>query len=147
MVFGESYGGYLTLAVAANYGDRIRAAHSVAGPSNLVTYLEKSDGWVRELQRVEFGDERDLKTREFLERIAPLNNAQRIKTPLFIVQGMSDSLLPPTESEQIARAVGKNGAPVWYLAAKDEGHGFAKRKNRNFQFYSTVLFIKEYLLK
>ena len=147
MVFGESYGGYLTLAVAANYGDRIRAAHSIVGPSNLVTYLEKADDWVRELQRVEFGDERDSKTREFLERIAPLNNARKIKTPLFIVQGMNDSLVPPTESEQIARAVRKNGTPVWYLAAKDEGHGFSKKKNRDFQFYSTVLFIKEYLLK
>lgn len=147
MVFGESYGGYLALAVAANYSDRIRIAQSIAGPSNLVTYLEKSDSWVRELQRVEYGDEHNPKTREFLERIAPINNSQKIKIPLFIVQGMNDSLVPPTESEQIARAVRKNGVPVWYLAAKDEGHGFSKRKNRNFQFYSTVLFIKEYLLK
>jgi dipeptidyl aminopeptidase/acylaminoacyl peptidase len=98
-------------------------------------------------QRVEFGDERDPKTREFLERISPLNNAHRIKTPLFVVQGKNDSLVPPTESEQIVRAVRKNGTPVWYLAANDEGHGFVKKKNRDFQFYSTALFIKEYLLK
>jgi len=147
VVFGESYGGYLTLAVAANYGDRIRAAHSIVGPSNLVTYLEHADDWVRELQRAEFGDERDPKMREFLQRIAPLNNARKMKIPLFVVQGMNDSLVPPTESEQIAREVRKNGAPVWYLAAKDEGHGFSKKKKRDFQFYSTVLFIKEYLLK
>ena len=102
---------------------------------------------MRELQRVEFGDERDPKTREFLQRIAPLNNARKIKIPLFVVQGMNDSLVPPTESEQIAREVRKKGAPVWYLAAKDEGHGFSKKKNRDFQFYTTVLFIKEYLLK
>ena len=146
MVFGESYGGYLALAVAANYSDRIRAVHSIVGPSNLVTYLENSDAWVRELQRVEFGDERDPKTRGFLERIAPINNAQKIKVPLFVVQGENDSLVPPTESEQIVRAVRKNGVPVWYLAAKDEGHGFVKKKNRDFQFYSTVLFMKEFLL-
>jgi dipeptidyl aminopeptidase/acylaminoacyl peptidase len=64
-----------------------------------------------------------------------------------VVQGKNDSLVPPTESEQIVRAVRKNGTPVWYLAATDEGHGFVKKKNRDFQFYSTVLFLKEYLLK
>jgi dipeptidyl aminopeptidase/acylaminoacyl peptidase len=147
MVFGESYGGYLALAVAVNYSDRLRAVHSIVGPSNLVTYLEHSDSWVRELQRVEYGDERDPKTRKFLENIAPLNNAQKIKTPLFVVQGKNDSLVPPTESEQIVRAVRKNGVPVWYLAANDEGHGFIKKKNRDYQFYATVLFMKEYLLK
>jgi dipeptidyl aminopeptidase/acylaminoacyl peptidase len=147
MVFGESYGGYLALAVAANYSNRIRAASSTAGPSNLVTYLQNSDEWVRELQRVEFGDERDPKIREFLNRIAPLNNVQKIKAPLFIVQGKNDTLVPPTESEQLVNAVRKNGTPVWYLAAKDEGHGFIRKTNRDFQFYSAVLFVKEYLLK
>jgi dipeptidyl aminopeptidase/acylaminoacyl peptidase len=44
MVFGESYGGYLALSVAANYSDRVRAAYSTAGISNLVTYLQNSDG-------------------------------------------------------------------------------------------------------
>ncbi len=147
MVYGESYGGYLALAVAATYGERIRAASSSAGPSNLVTYLQNSDQWVRELQRVEFGDERDPKMRAFLNRIAPLNNVRKIKAPLFIVQGKNDTLVPPTESEQLVNAVRRNGTPVWYLVAKDEGHGFTRRTNRDFQFYSAVLFVKEYLLK
>jgi hypothetical protein len=37
--------------------------------------------------------------------------------------------------------------PVWYLSAKDEGHGFAKKKNSDYQFYSTVMFVQNYLLK
>jgi len=147
MVFGESYGGYLALAVAANYSARIRAAYSIAGPSNLVTYLQNSDEWVKGLQRVEFGDERDPKMREFLNKIAPLSNVQKIKVPLLVVQGKNDSLVPPSESEQLVRAVRKNGTPVWYLMATDEGHGFIRKKNRDFQFYSAVLFVKEYLLK
>lgn len=147
MVFGESYGGYLALAVAANYSDRVRAAYSIAGPSNLVTYLQNSDEWVKELQRVEFGDERDPKMREFLNRIAPLNNVQKLKMPLLIVQGKNDTLVPPTESAQLVNAVRKNGTPVWYLMANDEGHGFIRKKNRDFQFYSAVLFTTEYLLK
>ena len=114
---------------------------------NLVTYLQNSDEWVKELQRVEFGDERDPKMREFLNRIAPLNNVQKLKMPLLIVQGKSDTLVPPTESEQLVNAVRKNGTPVWYLMANDEGHGFIRKKNRDFQFYSAVLFTTEYLLK
>ena len=41
----------------------------------------------------------------------------------------------------------KIGTPVWYLMAKDEGHGFAKKGNRDFEFYATVLFMREFLLK
>ncbi len=147
LVSGESYGGYLALTVAVNYGDRIRAAYSVSGISNLATYLEHSDAQVKELQRVEFGDERDPKMRAFLERIAPTNNTQKIKVPLLIVHGLTDSLVPPNESQQIVDAVKKNGVPVWHLAAKDEGHGFVKERNRLFQFYVSILFVKEYLLK
>jgi dipeptidyl aminopeptidase/acylaminoacyl peptidase len=147
LVSGESYGGYLALSVAASYGDRIRAAYSVAGISNLATYLQNSDSQVQELQRVEFGDERDPKIRSFLDRIAPANNAQKIKVPLLIVHGLTDSLVPPNESQQMVNAVKKNGVPVWHLAAKDEGHGFVKERNRLFQFYVSVLFVKEYLLK
>jgi dipeptidyl aminopeptidase/acylaminoacyl peptidase len=96
---------------------------------------------------VEYGDERDPKMREFLNRIAPLNNATKITKPLFVVQGGNDPRVPARESEQMVQTVRKNGTPVWYLVAKDEGHGFAKKKNRDFLLYSTVLFIKEYLLK
>lgn len=96
---------------------------------------------------MEFGDERDPKMRGFLERIAPANNAQKIKVPLLIVHGLTDSLVPPNESQQIANAVKKNGVPIWHLAAKDEGHGFVKERNRLFQFYASVLFVREYLLK
>ena len=84
--------------------------------------------------------------REFLDRTAPLNNAAKITKPLFVVQGGNDPRVPLSESEQIVQVVKKNGTPVWYLMAKDEGHGFAKKKNKDFLAYSTVLFIKEHLL-
>jgi len=54
--------------------------------------------------------------------------------------------VPWSESEQMIRTTGKNGTPVWYLLANDEGRGFAKKKNQNFQFYSTVMFMKKFLL-
>ena len=147
MVTGGSYGGHMTLAVATNYSDRIRAALSVVGPSNLVTFLKNTQEYRRDLRRVEYGDERDPKMAEFLERTAPLNNVQKIKKPLFVVQGKNDPRVPASESEQMVAAVRKNGTPVWYLLGKDEGHGFAKKKNVDFQFYATVMFMQEHLLK
>ncbi len=147
MVTGGSYGGHMTLAVATFYSDRIRCAVDVVGISNLVTFLQNTSGYRRDLRRVEYGDERDPKMREFLERIAPLNNVEKIRKPLFVVQGYNDPRVPRTESAQIVETVRKNSVPVWYLVAKDEGHGFAKKKNREFQLYSTVEFVKEFLLK
>ncbi len=147
MVTGGSYGGHMTLAVATRYSDRIRCAVDIVGISNLRTFLENTEGCRRDLRRVEYGDERDPKMRAFMERIAPLNNAAQIKKPLFVVQGGNDPRVPYTEAEQIVRTVRAQRTPVWYLMAKDEGHGFAKKKNADFQFYSTVLFIEQYLMK
>ncbi len=146
MVTGGSYGGFMTLAVATNYNDRLRCSLDVVGPSNLVTFLENTSGYRQDLRRVEYGDERDPKMRAFLERIAPANNAQKISKPLFVIQGKNDPRVPWTESQQMVATVRKNGTPVWFLMAKDEGHGFSKKKNVDYQFYATVLFIQQFLL-
>ena len=147
MVTGGSYGGFMTLAVATNYNDKIRCSLAYVGISNLVTFLQNTSPYRQDLRRVEYGDERDPKMREFMERTAPLNNAQKITKPLFVVQGQNDPRVPASEAKQIVETARKNGTPVWYLLAKDEGHGFAKKKNADFLFYSTVMFIREFLLK
>ena len=147
MVRGASYGGHVALVTATRYPKQIRCAVDVVGPSNMVTFLEQTAPYRRDLRRVEYGDERDVQIRAFLERIAPLNNASKITKPLFIVQGKNDPVVPVSEAEQIVRALKKNGVTVWYLLANDEGHGFVKRSNRDFEFYATVLFVKTYLLR
>jgi dipeptidyl aminopeptidase/acylaminoacyl peptidase len=147
MVTGGSYGGYMTLAVATHYNDRIRCALDVVGVSNFVTFLEKTEAYRRDLRRVEYGDERDPKMKEFLLKIAPVNNAHKIARPLFVVQGKNDPRVPLNESEQMVATVKKNGTPVWYLMATDEGHGFSKKRNQDFLAYATVAFIQEFLLK
>ncbi|HJT81935.1 MAG TPA: S9 family peptidase [Chthoniobacterales bacterium] len=146
MVTGGSYGGFMTLAVASNYADRIRCALDVVGISNFVTFLKNTESYRRDLRRVEYGDERDPKMAEFLEKIAPLNNATKITKPLFVVQGANDPRVPKTEADQIVATLKKQNTPVWYLLAKDEGHGFAKKKNADYQFYATVQFIRQHLL-
>jgi dipeptidyl aminopeptidase/acylaminoacyl peptidase len=146
LVAGGSYGGHMTLAVSTFYADKIRCAIDIVGPSNLVTFLEHTSGYRQDLRRVEYGNERDPKMRAYLEKIAPARNAEKIKKPLFVVQGANDPRVPRSESEQMVAVLRKQGTPVWYLMAKDEGHGFGKKPNRDFQLYATVLFMKQYLL-
>jgi dipeptidyl aminopeptidase/acylaminoacyl peptidase len=146
MVTGGSYGGYMTLAVATRYNDRIRCGLDVVGISNFNTFLKNTESYRRDLRRVEYGDERDPDMYAFLESISPLNNASAIIKPLFIVQGGNDPRVPRTEAEQMAKKVRANGSTVWYLEAKDEGHGFRKKTNSDFQRLATILFIRKFLL-
>ena len=147
MVWGTSYGGHVTLVAGTLYNDRVRCLLDIVGISNLVTFLEGTESYRRDLRRAEYGDERDPETRAFLERIAPVHNADKLKKPLFVVQGRNDPRVPVSEAEQMVSTVRKNGTPVWYLLAKDEGHGFSKKKNVDYLFYASVLFIQDYLLK
>ncbi len=146
-VTGGSYGGHMTLAVSTFYSDRIRCSVDIVGMSNLVTFLEHTEAYRRDLRRVEYGDERDPKMREFLEKIAPMNNIAKIKKPMFVIAGKNDPRVPVSESQQIADALKGQRTPVWLLIAKDEGHGYRKKVNQDFEFYATVEFLKEYLLK
>jgi dipeptidyl aminopeptidase/acylaminoacyl peptidase len=146
-VTGGSYGGHMTLAVSTFYSDRIKCSVDIVGMSNLVTFLEHTEAYRRDLRRAEYGDERDAKMRDFLEKIAPMNHVDQIKKPIMVVAGRNDPRVPVSESEQIVAALKKEGTPVWYLMAKDEGHGYRKKVNQDFQFYVTVEFLKEYLLK
>ena len=146
-VTGGSYGGHMTLAVSTFYSDRIRCSVDVVGMSSLVTFLEHTEVYRRDLRRVEYGDERDPKMREFLEKIAPMNNIEKIKKPMLVIAGKNDPRVPVSESQQIADALKKQGTPVWLMIANDEGHGYRKKPNQDFQFYATIEFLQEYLLK
>ena len=147
LVVGGSYGGYMSLAVSTNYADRIAGAIDVVGISHFVTFLETTESYRRDLRRVEYGDERDPKMREFLNSISPLTNANKIKKPLLVVQGKNDPRVPYTEAEQIVAKARNNGSVVWYLRAENEGHGFARRENADYYFYSMVRFMQETVLK
>ncbi|HSH93221.1 MAG TPA: prolyl oligopeptidase family serine peptidase, partial [Roseimicrobium sp.] len=145
-VMGGSYGGYMTLASLVHYSDRLRCGIDIVGISNFVTFLENTQDYRRDLRRVEYGDERNPMMREFQLKISPNKNVDRIKVPLFVVQGANDPRVPLSEAEQMVKAIKDQGGKVWYLMAKDEGHGFAKKANADFQFLSMILFLRENLL-
>jgi Dipeptidyl aminopeptidases/acylaminoacyl-peptidases len=145
-VSGGSYGGHMTLAISTFYSDRIKCSVDIVGMSNLVTFLEHTEAYRRDLRRVEYGDERDPKMHDFLEKIAPMNHVDMIKKPMLVIAGKNDPRVPVSESMQIVAALKKEGTPVWYLMATDEGHGYRKKVNQDFQFYATVEFLKQHLL-
>jgi dipeptidyl aminopeptidase/acylaminoacyl peptidase len=145
-VSGGSYGGYMVLATLVDYADRIAAGIDVVGISSFSTFLEATESYRRDLRRAEYGDERDPAMRTFMDEIAPLNNAQQIRSPLFVAQGANDPRVPLSEADQIVSAVRGNGGDVWYLVFKDEGHGFAKKTNADYFGAASMLFWQKHLL-
>lgn len=142
VVMGGSYGGYMVLASMIAYGDRLRGGINVVGISNFVTFLTNTSAYRRDLRRAEYGDERDPSMRAFLQRISPLTRAQTIRKPLLVVQGLNDPRVPASESVQLVAKVRGSGGEVWYLAAKDEGHGFRKKFNRDFYLKTAATFLE-----
>lgn len=144
-VIGGSYGGYMVLASAVHYSDRLKAAIDIVGISNFVTFLENTKSYRRDLRRVEYGDERAPEMRAHLEAISPNNNVDKINVPMFVIQGQNDPRVPVTEAVQIVKAMRDKGKPVWYMNALNEGHGYRKKENRDIYTQAVVLFFKEYL--
>lgn len=144
-VYGGSYGGYMVLACLTHYPERIKAGVDIVGIANFVTFLEKTAPYRRDLRRVEYGDESDPKMREFLTKISPLNNVDKITSALYVQHGANDPRVPAYEAEQIVKTMREKGRTVWYMLAKDEGHGFAKKANRDLALLSAVMFLDEQL--
>jgi dipeptidyl aminopeptidase/acylaminoacyl peptidase len=144
-VYGGSYGGYMVLASAVYYSDRLKAAVDIVGISNFVTFLKNTKDYRRDLRRVEYGDERDPDMEAFLQNISPNNNVDQIQVPMFVVQGENDPRVPVTEAEQVVKSLRNNGKKVWYMNALNEGHGYRKKENRDIYQQAVILFLKENL--
>lgn len=145
-VTGGSYGGYMCYASAIFYGDRLKAANCIVAISNFVTFLENTQSYRRDLRRVEYGDERDPAERARLLAISPLTRVNELKIPLMVVTGANDPRVPASEADQIIQAVRANGGTAWHLLGRDEGHGFAKKANQDYQFWTSLMFWKQHLL-
>ena len=146
VVAGGSYGGFLALTALANYGDRLVAGVDLGGIGDFISFLTNTAPYRQNLRRAEYGDERDPDMRAYLRRISPLTNADRILRPLLVVHGKNDPRVPMSEAEQIVNRLRSRGNEVWYLQAKDEGHGFHKQQNRD-AYYTTFAQFLGYALR
>lgn len=146
-IYGGSYGGYMVLASLTTYVDRFKAGIDIVGPASLVTFLENTPEFRRDLRRAEYGDERIPEVRKVLEAVSPLNKADQIKAALFVAHGKNDPRVPFTEAEQIVKKMREMKRSVWYALALNEGHGFGKKANSDLAAVMYAHFWKEHLLK
>jgi dipeptidyl aminopeptidase/acylaminoacyl peptidase len=146
-VAGGSYGGYMCYASAIRFGTRLKAAQCTVAISNFVSFLENTQGYRRDSRRVEYGDERIATQRAQLMAISPLTRVNELKIPLLVVTGGNDPRVPPSEAAQMVGAVRKNGGTAWHIIAANEGHGFRKKENQDYEFLARLMFWDQTLLK
>jgi dienelactone hydrolase len=147
-ILGGSYGGYATLAGVAYTPDLYHAAVDIVGPSNLLTLLESIPPYWeagRKIMYARMADPGTPQGKAWLKDRSPLGSADKIKTPLLVVQGANDPRVNKREAEQIVIALRDRGFPVEYLLAPDEGHGFARPVNNMAMFMATEKFLAKYL--
>lgn len=147
-IMGGSYGGYATLAGLAFTPDVYAAGVSIVGPSNLITLLESVPPYweaARKIFAERMGDMSKPEGRAQLERQSPLNSAQKIKSPLLVIQGANDPRVKKAESDQIVVALRERGFPVEYIVAPDEGHGFARPVNNMAMIAAAEKFLAKHI--
>jgi dipeptidyl aminopeptidase/acylaminoacyl peptidase len=147
-IMGGSYGGYAALAGVTFTPDLYAAAVDIVGPSNLITLLESIPPYWESIRTVfheRMGDPNTEEGRAQLEAQSPLNFADRITTPLIVIQGANDPRVKQREADQIVVALRDRDYPVQYLVAPDEGHGFRGEENRMAMYAAVEAFLAEHL--
>jgi dipeptidyl aminopeptidase/acylaminoacyl peptidase len=145
-VMGGSYGGYMVLASLLRYGSRIRAGIDAVGISNFVTFLENTSAYRRQLRRVEYGDERDPGMRRFLEEISPSRGIGNLRSALLVIHGTNDPRVPLSETKNIVARARAAAGHVWAVYADNEGHGFKRRENTDFEEAAVTHFLRAHLV-
>lgn len=141
-VYGQSYGGYMSLAVMTKYSDRLVGGVERYGISNWNTFLQNTEAYRRDNRRAEYGDERDPAMRAVLTRVSPITNVARITKPMLVMQGANDPRVPQSESDQVVARLRANGNDTWYVLFADEGHGFLKKPNNDLRREVETVFLR-----
>lgn len=145
-IYGASYGGYATLAGVTFTPDLYAAAVNYVGVSNLFTFMETIPPyWRTELPKLHDMVGHPEKDKERMTRTSPALNAERIKTPLMVVQGARDPRVNKAESDQMVDALKKRGVDLPYIVKDNEGHGFRNEENQ-YEFYGAMeQFLRKHL--
>jgi dipeptidyl aminopeptidase/acylaminoacyl peptidase len=147
-IMGGSYGGYAALAGVAFTPDVYAASVAIVPPSNLQTLLDSIPPYwegVRTVFYKRMGDPRTPEGLAQMKRQSPHAHADRIKTPLLVVQGANDPRVKQRESDQIVVALRDRDYPVEYILAPDEGHGFARPVNNMAMIAASEKFLAKHL--
>jgi dipeptidyl aminopeptidase/acylaminoacyl peptidase len=142
-VYGQSYGGYMSLASMIHFSDRLVGGVERYGISDFTTFLKNTEAYRRDNRRAEYGDERDPAMLKVFQRISPLRNVTRIKKPMLVMQGANDPRVPQSESDQVVAGIRSNRIPAGYVVFADEGHGFLKKHNNDLRREVETVFLKQ----
>ena len=146
MISGPSYGGFVALAAAIAYGDRLRGVNPAFGITDFPSYLQTTEISRLVNRNAEYGDPADPELRAFLTKISPLTNVDRIRTPVFIAAGARDTRVPISQAESLVRELKSRRTPVWYLRFEDAGHQQLTAATSDLSIYTWVMFVRQYLL-
>lgn len=144
-VMGGSYGGYAVNAVLAAFPGHFIAGVSLYGVADWVTALEVASPALKASDRIEYGDIREAKWREFYTAESPIRQADQINVPVLYSHGVKDPRIDIAETETMVRALRKNGVPAPYIRIPDEGHGWRKLSNQIFYYQKEAEFLKQHL--
>jgi dipeptidyl aminopeptidase/acylaminoacyl peptidase len=137
-IYGASYGGYATLAGVTFTPELYAAAVNYVGVSNLFTFMNTIPPyWRTELTKLHEMVGHPERDKDRLTRTSPALNADKIKTPLMVVQGARDPRVNKAESDQMVDALKKRGVDVPYMVKDNEGHGFRNEENQ-YEFYGAM---------
>src|SRR5581483_7127685 len=134
VVYGGSYGGYMTLASLAFHPDLWAAG---------VSFLENTSEYRRAAREREYGS---LETdREILWNVSAASRLDDIRAPLFLEHGRNDPRVPVGESEYIHRMLTEKGIRCELVIYEDEGHAIEKLPNQVDAYERAVAFLDEVL--
>ena len=147
-IYGGSYGGYATLAGVTYTPDLYFCAVDYVGVSNLLTFLQTIPPYWKpylEMMYAMVGDPE--KDRAMMEAYSPALHADKIKTPLLVIQGANDPRVNIDEADQIVRSLRAREIEVPYMVKYNEGHGFHNEENK-FEVYRVMMgFFGKFLQK
>jgi dipeptidyl aminopeptidase/acylaminoacyl peptidase len=142
-VVGRSYGGYMTLTLAARHPELWRGAVDMFGPYDLLTFIDRLPETWKPYFALAVGDpEHD---RDFLVERSPRTYIEGISSPLLVIQGKNDPRVVERESHDLVDHLRELGKTVEYLVFEDEGHDVLKLPNRVRGYERIVGFFAEHL--
>jgi dipeptidyl aminopeptidase/acylaminoacyl peptidase len=135
-IYGASYGAYAALEGAAKEPTLYKCAAGYVGVYDLPLMFSKGD--IRELESNRNYMHDWIGEPSQLGAISPVNQAARIKVPVFLAAGGQDERAPIEHSERMEKALRNAGVPVETLFVRTEGHGFYTTEHQ-VQYYTKLL--------
>ena len=147
-IYGGSHGGYAVLRGLTKTPDLYACGIDYVGVSNLFTFMETIPSYWEPylpILKAVWYDPEVAEEKAVMEEVSPAYHVDKIKKPLFVVQGANDPRVNIDESDQIVKQLRDKGVDVPYMVAYDEGHGFAKEENRMELYTAMMGFLAEQL--